>query len=139
MAILRRCRNCGALYEGQRCPHCTRKFARKRQQDNESTKLYGSWRWRQCRKNAILHYMGYDIWLMGIGKVVRLDRPVVHHILEREERPDLVYRLDNLITCSMDSHAEIHEMYRKDKPTALRRIAAGIKKFEELFNDDRKD
>lgn len=135
MAILRRCVRCGRLFQGQKCPICSRKSALKRRQNVESSKLYSQWRWRQCRKNVILHYMGYDIWLMGIGKMVRLTHPVVHHILEREERPDLVYRLDNLITVSTDSHVEIHEMYRKNRPAALHRIAAGIKKFEELFAD----
>ena len=44
--------------------------------------------------------------------------PVVHHIVEREEDPSLVYDLDNLITVTKESHEEIHRLYLFDKEKA---------------------
>ena len=60
----------------------------------------------------------------------------VHHIYERDERPDLIYDIDNLITVSRDSHAEIHEWYAKDKRAAIARIKKGIQIFREMYGDD---
>ena len=135
MATFRRCPSCHKLFQGARCPTCSRRQQNKRMQENEARRLYGSYKWRQCRKNAIAHYYGYDIWLLGIGKLVQCRKPVVHHIIERDEAPGLIYRLDNLITCTTDSHAEIHEWYRRDKKAALERIKEGITRFKELFDD----
>ena len=136
MTTYKRCQNCHELFTEPRCPRCSRKYALERQRRNGKLKLYSSQRWINCRKNVIQHYLGYDIWMLGIGKIVRCRKPVVHHIVEREEAPDLLYRLDNLITCTADSHAEIHKMYDRDKSAALKRIRTGILKFEELYGND---
>lgn len=135
MTIFRRCINCGTLFTGLKCKQCASKMARKSQKDNEKRRVYGEYRWRKCRENAIIRFMGYDIWLLAIGKIVVCKRPVVHHIIERDEAPELIYRLDNLIVCTVDSHAEIHECYRKDKASALKRIAKGMEIFKEMFGD----
>lgn len=132
-AIKKRCPTCHQLYEGKRCPTCTRKYQNKRMQKNEARKMYGSRKWEKCRKNVLIKYMGYDIWMLGIGVYSRPARPVVHHIIERDEAPELAYRLDNLITVSIESHAEIHAMYKKDKEAALERIQAGIMEFRKRF------
>lgn len=84
--------------------------------------------------------MGYDIWLLGIGiwHLIEDENMTVHHIVEREENPDLIFRLDNLITVSRDSHAEIHSLYNKGgkyKEEAIERIKEGIKRFEDAVND----
>lgn len=133
MGISRRCPNCHQTYVGRRCKECANKYSKHRQEKNERTKLYGSVTWQKCRTNVRLKYYDYDIWLLGIGELRKCEGVVVHHIVERDERPDLIFSLDNLITVGIDSHAEIHTMYKTDKTAALARISEGKRKFEELF------
>lgn len=137
MAIFKRCNNCHQLYTGKKCPECSKKQAnanaKKRQAEDEGRKLYGSGLWRKCRQNVIVRDMGYDIWLLGIGQVYRCWYPVVHHIKEREEAPELIYDIDNLITVTKESHEEIHRLYLVDKPAALERIRKGREEFQRLF------
>lgn len=135
MAIFKRCANCKRLYQGKYCKACANKLSKERQKNNEALKLYGSATWKKCRKNILIKYHELDIWLLGIGIVTKCHGTTVHHVLERDERPDLIYNIDNLITVGVESHAEIHEMYNKDKDAAIRRIAAGIKNFEEMYGD----
>lgn len=138
MAIFKRCNTCHQLYDGYRCPVCTRKFAKKYQTENTAKKVYASRLWQKCRKNVRIKYMDYDIWLLGIGVLQRLNNPIIHHIKERDERPDLLFILDNLITVSEKSHGEIHALYRAGgvkKEYALHRIADGIAEFEKRFGD----
>ncbi len=129
----KRCPNCQELYEGRRCPRCANAHSKKRQSENEARKLYGSGLWRQCRKNAIIHYLGMDIWQLGAGVEYVCRKPYVHHIVERDEAPELIYRLDNLITVTKDSHEEIHRYYETDKQYALERITKGIETFNERY------
>ena len=137
MGIFKRCNSCHKLYEGKKCPECSRKYARdhakKRQSEDEGRKLYGSGLWRKCRRNVIVRDLGYDIWLLGIGQVYKCQRPFVHHIKERDEAPDLVYDVDNLITVTKESHEEIHRLYLIDKEEALARIRKGRQEFKRLF------
>ena len=84
----------------------------------------------------LIRYHEMDIWMLGIGIVEKCSETHVHHIYERDERPDLIYDIDNLITVSRESHAEIHEHYAKDKRAAIARIFKGIQKFREMFGDD---
>ena len=137
MAIFRRCNTCHQLYEGKKCPECSKKYARdhakKRQAEDEGRKLYGSGLWRKCRRNVIIRDMGYDIWLLGAGIVYKCNYPVVHHIVEREEDPSLIYDMDNLITVTKESHEEIHRLYLFDKEEALARIRKGQQEFKRLF------
>ena len=137
MAIFKRCNCCHQLYQGVQCPSCSKArakaHAKKRQAENENLKLYGSYQWRQCRQNIRLHYMDFDIWMLGVGIESVCKKPYIHHIVERDEAPELVYRMDNLITVSKDSHEEIHRMYKTDKQAALARIQKGIETFERLY------
>lgn len=135
MAIFRRCNTCHGIFKGKECPTCAAKRQKSRLDEVKSRKLYASHRWRKCRENAIIRYAAYDIWKMGIGVVIQCRHPVVHHIVKRDEAPELIYNLDNLITCTNDSHAEIHEAYRKNKKAALARIRRGIETYKELFHD----
>lgn len=139
MGYLRRCPNCHELYDGKRCPKCSKEFAlasaKKRQREDEGRKLYGSWLWRKCRKNIRIKYMDYDIWMMGVGIVRKCDPVVIHHIVEREEDPSKIYDIDNLITVSVESHAEIHKWYKADRQAAMDRIKAGINYFNKLMGD----
>ncbi len=139
MPIFRRCNNCHQLYEGRKCPECSKKkalqYAKRRAERNEATKLYGHRRWKNCRKNVLLKYLGYDIWLLAVGQLYKCEAPIVHHIKERDEAPDLIYDIDNLITVSRESHEEIHRMYQTDKAAALERIQKGIEEFERRFAD----
>ena len=133
--VFKRCNSCHQLFTGKECPTCAAKRQKKRLNDVHSRKLYGSHKWRKCRGNAIIRYAGYDIWKMGIGIILQCRHPVVHHILERDEAPELIYNLDNLITCTVDSHVEIHEAFRRNKHAAIARIRRGIESYKELFND----
>lgn len=133
MAIFKRCPNCKQLYQGRYCKECATRQSKRRQSQNEALKLYGSGTWRRCRAVIRAKYLDYDIWLLGAGELRRCDKVYVHHIAERDERPDLLYDLDNLITVSADSHAEIHELYAKDKQAALARIEAGKRRFRQMF------
>ena len=137
MAIFRRCNNCHELYEGKKCPECSAKYAKehakKRQAENSARKLYGSGLWRKCRRNVIIRDMGYDIWLLGAGVVYKCNYPHVHHVVERDKAPDLIYDIDNLITVTKESHEEIHRLYLFDKPAALARIQKGKAEFKRLF------
>ena len=81
----------------------------------------------------IIRDLGYDIWLMAEGIVHKCYRPQVHHIVERDEDPSLIYDLDNLITVTKDSHEEIHRLYLIDKPAALLRIQKGKNEFKRRF------
>ena len=136
MAIFRRCPNCQQLYQGKLCKGCANKKSKERPKNNEALKLYGSATWKKCRRNVLIRYHEMDIWMLGIGIVERCPETHVHHIYERDERPDLIYDIDNLITVSRDSHAEIHEWYAKDKRAAIARIKKGILKFKEMYGDD---
>ena len=137
MGIFKRCVSCQKLYTGKKCPDCAARYARnnakKRQQENENRKLYGSGLWRKCRKNILIKYQGLDIWLLAIGQVYKCGRPQVHHIQERDEAPELIYDIDNLITVTKESHEEIHRLYLIDKKTALARIRKGIQEYQRLF------
>jgi len=137
MAIFKRCSNCHQLYNGKKCPDCSARYARnhakKRQRENENRKLYGSTLWKKCRKNILIKYQGLDIWLLAAGQVHKCSRPQVHHIIERDEAPDLIYDIDNLISVTKESHEEIHRLYLIDKAEALARIRRGIQEFQRLF------
>lgn len=139
MAICKRCNSCHQLFTGSKCPGCSKRLAaasRKRiQKQNESKKFYNTYLWQQCRKNIRLKYLDYDIWLLGIGQEYVCQLPYIHHIVEREENPDLLYNVDNLISVSKESHEEIHRYYKTDKQYALDRINKGKENFRRLFGD----
>lgn len=135
MGISRRCPSCQGLFTGPRCPKCATRYSTKRQKDNSALKLYGSYKWAQCRRDVRLRYYDYDIWLLGIGELRRCDKTYIHHIIERDEAPDLQFAIDNLITVSYESHNEIHEAYKSDKAAALTRIREGIRRFKEMFEE----
>lgn len=117
MAIFKRCNTCHQLYDGYRCPTCTRKFAKNIKLRTLQKSICVPFV-AEMSQNVRIKYMDYDIWLLGIGVLQRLDNPIIHHIKERDERPDLLFTLDNLITVSEKSHGEIHALYR----------AGGVKK-----------
>ena len=137
MAIFKRCNTCHELYQGKYCPTCRPKqqkaAQRKVLENNKNTRAYHSRVWQKCRRSAIVRDMGYDIWLLGIGQVYKCQRPFVHHIKERDEAPDLVFDVDNLITVTKESHEEIHRLYLIDKEEALARIRKGQQEFKRLF------
>jgi len=137
MAIFKRCNTCHELYQGKYCPTCRPKqqkaYQRKTLDKNKNTRLYHTRLWERCRKNAIIRDMGYDIWLLGIGQVYQCLHPFVHHIKERDEAPDLIFDIDNLITVTKESHEEIHRLYLIDKEEALERIRKGQQEFRRLF------
>jgi hypothetical protein len=140
MAIFKRCNSCHQLYEGQRCPTCSAKYAAahaaKRQRENPARKLYGSGLWRRCRQNVIARDFGFDIWLLGAGQLHKCKHPVVHHIIERDEAPDLIFDIDNLITVTKESHEEIHRLYLTAKDEALERIREGRAELKRRFGDE---
>ncbi len=133
--VFRRCPRCHQLFQGRDCPRCKLKSAKQAQHKNTSRKLYSTWKWRKCRKNVLIKYQNVDIWLLGVGIYKVVSNPIVHHIIERDENPDLMYRLDNLITCSAASHKEIHDAYNKNKAEAIARIRDGQRRWEELNGD----
>ncbi len=98
-------------------------------------KVYHTRLWEKCRRNILIKYLGYDIWLLAEGQVIKPDRIIIHHIIERNEKPELLYDIDNLITVSTESHNEIHYYYKANKQYALDRIRAGIENFNRLFGD----
>lgn len=139
MPIYKRCDSCHQLYTGNRCPACKKKQD-KRYRENKKAKydlsrVYHLRLWEKCRRNILIKYLGYDIWLLAEGQIVKPDRIIVHHIKEREEAPELLFDIDNLITVSPESHADIHAMYKTNKAAALERIQRGKDKFSELFGD----
>ena len=140
MAIFKRCNRCHELYEGERCQKCHTKisvaYQRRKLRENENLKRYHSRVWQRCRQEVINKYLGYDIWLMGEG-IVRACKPAyIHHIVERDENPDLFLDVDNLIPVSHASHEEIHKWYDGGKrEEAIARIEKGKAEFERKFND----
>lgn len=137
MAIFKRCNFCHGLYQGRCCAKCANKHSKKRQENNEALKLYGSSRWRKCRRDVRLKFQDMDIWELGAGRVnVICGTVYVHHIQERDQRPDLLFDIDNLITVSAESHEQIHAMYKTDLEGALARIRKGITTFEEMYSGD---
>ncbi len=140
MPIYKRCSNCHQLYTGSRCPECKKKSDRasykRRVEKNERLKFYHTRLWEKCRRNIIIKYLGLDIWQLAEGEARVPDKIVIHHIVERDEDPDLLYDIDNLVTVSPESHTEIHQMYKTNKAAAIERIQKGIEKFYELYGDD---
>ncbi len=139
MPIYKRCNICHQLYTGSRCPACKKKqdkaYYKRRVEKNERIRIYRTRLWEKCRKNIIVKYLGYDIWMLAEGEARVPDKIVIHHIVERDEDPDLLYDIDNLITVSPESHAEIHQWYKTKKAAALERIQKGVTKFHEMFDD----
>lgn len=140
MAIFKRCNSCHQLYEGKRCPECATKRYRINKRNAVAKKarlrLYNTQLWHKCRRNVLIRDMGYDIWLLGVGQVYRCRHPVVHHIVERDEAPELIYDIDNLITVTRESHEEIHRLYLIAKDDALARIRKGKEEFTRRFGDE---
>ena len=102
---------------------------------------YHLYLWQKCRKNVMLRYMNFDIWLLGVGKryVISNDVVFIHHIVERDDMPEYFWNIDNLITVCRESHDEIHALYdgtREEKLQALDRIAAGIRYFNENISEN---
>lgn len=139
MGYWRRCPNCHKLYQGDKCPECRKKFGlrntKKRYAEDEGRRLYGTYGWRRFRDSIRLHFMDYDIWLMGAGIVRRCDKVVIHHIVERDRDPDRIFDPDNVITVSPESHAEIHAWYKVARKAALDRIAEGVARFNKTIGD----
>ena len=139
MAIYRRCNTCHTLFSGSGCPECAKRWnrisANKRQARDEGLKMYSQSVWQKCRAAVRAKYHDFDIWLLGAGIWRVPDKVYVHHIIERDEDPDLRYRIDNLITVSHESHEEIHRMYETDKAAALKRIRQGIENFEAVYGE----
>lgn len=73
---------------------------------------------------------------MGVG-IVRACKPAyIHHIIERDENPDLFLDVDNLIPVSHASHEEIHKWYDGGKrEEAIARIEKGKEEFTRRFHD----
>lgn len=140
MAIFKRCNTCHEIYQGKSCPRCAARRARNNQRkeidNNSNLRIYHSRLWRKCRRNVLIRDMGYDIWLLGVGQVYRCRHPVVHHIVERDEAPELIYDIDNLITVTRESHEEIHRLYLIAKDDALARIRKGKEEFTRRFGDE---
>lgn len=136
MTAYKRCNTCHELFTSRDCPRCAAKHSKRRREKIESLALYHKARWKKCRRDVRLKWLDYDIWALGVGRVVKLDKVVVHHIYERDDRPDLVYDLDNLITVSRDSHTEIHKLYETDRAAALERIERGKAAFREVIMYD---
>ena len=139
MPIYKRCDSCHQLYTGKRCPACKKKqdkcYRENKKAKDDLSRVYHLRLWEKCRRNILIKYLGYDVWLLAEGQIVKPDRIIVHHIQEREEAPELLFDIDNLITVSPESHADIHAMYKTNKAAALERIQRGKDKFKELFGD----
>lgn len=133
MTIFRRCPTCGQLFSTKNCGGCAARISKKRQADNEARKIYSSKRWAKVRGIVRAMYYDYDIWLLAVGQLVKCVRPIVHHIAERDEAPEKIFDIDNLIVVSHESHEEIHEAYLADKAAALARIQRGKDEFRRLF------
>lgn len=141
MAIYKRCSHCHRLYTGKECPECKpereKAYQRRRLKENDRLKLYHSRVWRRCRDTVIMRYFGYDVWLLGIGIWHVCDPAYIHHILERDERPDLLLDIDNLIPVTHASHEEIHGLYSTGhKEQAIQRINDGKEAFLKRFGDE---
>ena len=145
MPVYRRCNTCHQLYTGKKCPECSKKRDakyRKKLKEQESHKQnYHLYLWQKCRRNIMLRYMNYDIWLLGAGQtyVMKNEEVIVHHIAERDDMPEYFWNADNLITVCRESHDEIHALYdgsKEDKLRALDRIAAGIRYFNENISEN---
>ena len=139
MPIYKRCVTCHELYTGKRCPQCKKvqykRYREKKLERDQLMKVYHSRLWEKCRRNILIKYLGYDIWLLAEGQVIKPDRIIIHHIIERNEKPELLYDIDNLITVTTESQNEIHYYYKTNKQYALDRIRAGIENFNRLFGD----
>lgn len=141
MAIYRRCNQCHQLYTGKDCPQCKPRreaaYQRRKLKENEHLKLYHSRVWRRCRDTVIMKYYGFDVWLLGEG-IWKVCKPAyIHHILERDERPDLFLELDNLIPVTHASHEEIHSWYDAGRrEEAINRINDGREAFFKRFGNE---
>lgn len=138
MAIYKRCNNCHNLFQGRFCVDCRNKLSKRanRRKPEDTSKLYDTAAWQKCRKTIRLKYLDIDIWLLAVGQIYRCESPLIHHIIERDEAPELIFHEENLIPVSKESHEEIHKLYRVDRKSALARIEKGKEEFRRLFGND---
>ena len=141
MATFKRCGNCHQLYNGKQCPHCTSRmeaaYQKRRLRENKNIRRYHTRVWQRCRREVIMKYAGYDVWLLAIGIWQKCEPAYIHHIVERDERPDLFLDTDNLIPVSHASHEEIHAWYDGGRrQEALARIALGKEAYKKRFGDE---
>lgn len=59
------------------------------------------------------------------------ERLLAHHIIPREEAPDLAYTMDNLVGVTVDTHNWIHQLYGRNAALKTRlqqllRLAVGV-------------
>lgn len=140
--INKRCMYCQSVFSGNGqssiCPVCKKKLmvkaTQKRIREDEGRKLYSSKVWQKCRLNIINKYYGYDIWLLAKEQFYRSDKLMVHHIMPRDLRQDLIFDEDNLVPVTRESHEEIHKLIEQGKlAETISRIEKGKQIFAQFF------
>ena len=106
------CNNCGRkLNQGETCT-CRHNLYDKTKRDKAKAMFYHSSLWSKVAKMVKERAHGLDEYALRYGKRL-LKGNITHHILELEERPDLIFDLNNLIYVSTATHNMIHAEYEK--------------------------
>lgn len=123
MGIKRICNRCGRIYEAGTNCGC------KKRKSYAHTDWYNTPAWKATRDAVRIRDYDMDRLLLlkdriewpkelqalkDITVAVKDDRKIVHHIEPREENPDRIYDLDNLITVKASTHELIHLLYKTE-------------------------
>lgn len=117
MPIYRRCGRCGKrIQAGSRCP-CLKdrhkeydRFSR----DKKSKAFYDSGEWQKARQDALDADDGIDVYVyMTKGEIIAADD--VHHIIPLRDDWSRRNDIENLISLSHETHAEIEQAYKANK------------------------
>ncbi len=76
--------------------------------------FYHSKQWVAVRNRIRSYYMGCDVLKWYRTKIVSpVTHGIVHHIIPREENPDLWYEASNLVLLSKTTHDQVHAEYNR--------------------------
>lgn len=73
---------------------------------------YKSSNWTRLRKQALERDHYECQWCAAKGKTVKAT--TVHHIVPADERPDIAYELDNLVSLCRTCHEQHHGRQRRE-------------------------
>ena len=133
---LRSCPYCGRVHPVDF--RCNKAPVKKKRGDREAEQIRSTYRWQKKRNDVKErdHYL--CVYCLAQGKINYEDLEV-HHIEPLEERPDLAYEDDNLITlCGQDHEdAEAGKIGRDELKELVKHPPQGVKgvKTETLHTD----
>ena len=122
--MLKSCRYCGRIHPaGYVCP---RRPQRRKRGGREAERIRSTYQWQRKREEVKERDRHLCVYCLAHGRL-NYERLEAHHIIPLEERPDLAYEDDNLITlCGKDHEsAEAGEIPREELQELVRHPPGG--------------